>query len=60
MGGTCSAHGEYEMPTECCLKNLKERGHLKDLDINGNNTKVNVRVTGWEGLDRIHLAHYFL
>ena len=39
-------------------ENLKEKSHLKDLDVEGEtNTELDLTEIGWEGMDWIHLNH---
>jgi hypothetical protein len=54
MGGTCAKHGRDEINTKFWSKNLKGRDHLEDPGIG--NTRMDLRKTGWEGADWLHLA----
>jgi hypothetical protein len=59
MSGTCSTHGRHEKEWQRILvENLKGRYHLENLGIYRriNNTEMNLREIGWEGVDWIHLA----
>jgi hypothetical protein len=42
------------MHTIFWLENLKGRDHLEDLYVD--NIRINLRETGWEGVDWMHLA----
>jgi len=47
-----------KMHTKFCLANLKGRDHVQDLHIHRweENIRMDLRETGWEGVDSIHLA----
>jgi hypothetical protein len=38
------------------LGNLKGKDHLEDLDIDGENFRLELREIWWEGVKRIHIA----
>jgi hypothetical protein len=44
------------MHTKFWSQSLKERDHSEDLDIEGDNTRTNLREIGLEGVDSIHTA----
>jgi hypothetical protein len=52
MGEACSTHEGGNIYAIFWLENLKERDHFEDLKVDGRD----LRQTGWEGVDWIHLA----
>jgi hypothetical protein len=37
-------------------ENMKGRDHSEDFDIDSDNTRMDLREIGWEGVDGMHLA----
>jgi hypothetical protein len=48
--------GREEVHTGFWWGNLKERGHVENLDVDGDNIKIDLQEVGWEGMDWIPLA----
>jgi hypothetical protein len=58
MGRASCAHGSDEKHVKNLVgKNLKGRDPSKDLGVDGDNIRMDLREIGWKGMDWIHLAN---